>query len=114
MNSRSEARKKDCRTTSVGQTFGFFLSGRNLPARRGDFRLTIDRKVRDLHELRHRRRRVIDLQLLHQEREALFERLADGLPRALADAPHLLLEGADRLLAGLVDELLFGVLRFAL
>src|SRR5204862_201203 len=37
--------------------------------------------------------------------------LADGLPRGLTHAPHRLLERADGLLARLVDELLFGVLR---
>src|ERR1043166_4115722 len=114
MNSRSEARKKACRTTSVGQTFGFFLSSRNLSAGGEDLFVAADRQHRRLHELRDRRGRVVDLQLLHQERKTLLERLPDRLARAVADAPHLLLERADRLLARLVNELLFGVLGLAL
>src|SRR5712671_422637 len=113
-SSRSGAPKKACATTSVGQTFGFFLRSGNGPAGGDDLRVAIDRQRRHLDELRNRGRRVVDLQLLHQEREALLERRPDGLAYALAQAPHLLLERADGLLAGLIDELLFRVFRLAL
>src|SRR5436190_10318239 len=96
--SRSGARKKACATTSVGQTFGFFLRSCNLPTRGDDLGVAIDRQRLGLDELRDGRLRVVDLQLLHQEREALFERLTDGLTRAFAHAPHLLLERTDCLL----------------
>src|SRR5262249_22637544 len=55
-----------------------------------------------------------NLELAHQEREALFERSTDRLPSLLADAPHPLLERTYRFFARLVDELLFRVLRLAL
>src|SRR5947208_12892736 len=104
MNSHSEAPKKACATISVGQTFGFFLRSRNFSAGRDDLRLPIDRQRGHLDELRDGRGGISDVQLLHEERETLFERLADGLTVRFADAPHLILEGTDRLLAGLVDE----------
>src|SRR5437660_605069 len=111
---RSGAPKKVCATTSraffipcglrkaqsvvyalVGETLGPFLGFGDLSGGREDFHFAIDRQRLDLHELRNRRGRVVDLQLLHQKREALLERLADGLARVLADAPHLLLERTD-------------------
>src|SRR5437660_5224182 len=44
-------------------------------------------------------------ELLEQEREFRFERVADRLPRSGREIPDLLLERSDRLLAGLVEEL---------
>src|SRR5438128_453104 len=99
------------RTMLIRKALSFFLRSRNLAAGSDDFGLAIDRHLRRAHERRDGVGRAGDLELLHQKRESVLERLADGPPDFLAHAPHPLLEGADRLLARLVDELLLGILR---
>src|SRR6186713_824513 len=58
-----------------------------------------------LHILRDEVLRAVDAQLREEEVELLLERVADRLARALGEVPDLLLVGADRLLARLVEEL---------
>src|SRR5882672_12387907 len=98
----------------ICEAFGLLLGSRDLPAGRDDLGLAIDRNLRRLDEPRDDRRRVVDLELLHEEREALLQRLSDGFPDILAEIPHAVLEWTERLLARFVDELLLGVLRLAL
>src|SRR6188508_2819974 len=95
----------------VGQTFCLLLCCRDLPTRRDDLGLAVDRHRGRMDEPRHRRRGVPDFELLHQEREALLERLANRPTMIGLDAPHLLLERTDGFLARLVNELLFSVFR---
>src|SRR2546422_8143219 len=101
-------------STLICETFGLFLGHGDLPAGRDDLGLAIDWDLRRLDEPRDDRRRVVDLELLHQEREALLQRLPDGLPDILAEIPHAVLEWTERLLTRFVDKLLLGVLRLAL
>src|SRR5215203_1986297 len=98
----------------VRQSLSLPLRRRNLPRRRLQFRLATERDLRHLYELLDRGRRAAHVQLLHQEREPLLERLAERRFRALVHRPELRLERADRLLACLVEELLLGVVRFLL
>src|SRR5215467_10502466 len=95
----------------ISEPFRFLLSRRYFSAGGENLTLAIDRQGRRADEFRHHRRRVVDLQLVHQEREPLLKRLADSLAGVRIDAPHLMLERAERLLARLVDELLLRVLR---
>src|SRR5690348_5394 len=67
------------------------------------------RVERRFHEPVGRGTRVPHLQLLEEERERLFEIGADGPAHVRRQIPELLLEGPDRLLPALVDELFFGV-----
>src|SRR5438067_2518934 len=53
--------------------------------------------------------RPFDLELLEQERERLLQIRADRRADLRRQIPELPLEWADRLLATLIDELLFGV-----
>src|SRR5687767_3606412 len=53
--------------------------------------------------------RALDAQLLEEEREPPLERVADRFAGAGGEVPQLRLEGADRLLAGLVEELALGL-----
>src|SRR5258706_8788867 len=99
---------------SVRKPFRFLLGRRDLAARGDDLLLAIERDLRHRNDARDGRRRVVDPELAHQERELPFERLADRAPAIIADAPQLLLERAEGLLPRLVDELLFGVFRLAL
>src|SRR5258706_4704393 len=79
--------------------------------RRGDEgsargRMRVERRF---HVLVRRLARPLHPQLLEQERERLFQIGPDHRPHALGQIPEPLLEGTDRLLAALIEELLFGV-----
>src|SRR5215470_8415484 len=85
------------------------------PARRAHRRA--ERGERAGHErcvLLGQRPRALDGELAEQERELVLERLADRLADRGRHSPHLALEETERLLAGLVEELLVGVARLAL
>src|SRR5262245_19822603 len=65
-------------------------------------------RAQDVHRAdvpRHDAARAADAQLLEEEGELLLERVADCLSGSLGQVPELLLEGADRILARLVEEL---------
>src|SRR6267142_6142176 len=62
---------------SVREPFRFLLGGRDLAARGDDLLLAIERDLRHRNDARDDRRRVVDPELTHQERELPFERLAD-------------------------------------
>src|SRR6266705_4390249 len=62
-----------------------------------------------LHVLVGRLARPLHPQLFEQEGERLFQIGPDRRPHALGQIPEPLLEGTDRLLAALIEELLFGV-----
>src|SRR5882672_6128851 len=67
-----------------------------------------------LHVLVGRLAGPLHAQLLEQEGERLLEVGPDGRPHALRQIPEPLLEGPDRLLAALIEELLLGVALFPL
>src|SRR5690348_420324 len=67
------------------------------------------RLLRGLHEAGDRVPRVLHRQLLEEEGKGALEIGADRGPNRLRQIPQPPLEGTDRLLAALVDELLFGV-----
>src|SRR5574337_2086064 len=72
----------------------------------------VERRVmlhRRLHVTVHEPRRAVHVELLEQEREGALQVRRDGGPDVGGKRPDVALEGSDRLLPGLVVELLVGV-----